>query len=378
MQSFVIWMLFLVAVLFVIQREEKQVTPQASTPWSTNTISITPVNYTFRQFEDALVESVAQNKQSVVSIIATKDFAYYYSNDPFRYGSSEEPKVIQERREVGGWSGIFVHRDGYIVTNRHVIDDADATYTAVFYDGSTAPIEKIRRDPLLDMAVVKIAETTIAEDITPASILWLQQPVQIWQFTYAIGNTLAQFQNSVTLGIISGRNREVAVDERNMYVGLYQTDTPISMGNSGGPLFNIDGQVIGINTAVSAVWQNIGFALPITQEFIDATIASIQEYDQIHRPFIGIRSRFLTKSVAQELQLETDTGMYITELVPDAPAEKAWLHVWDILVAINWLAITDEYPLLYQLYTYKPEQAITVTLIRNNQEREVELKLGMQ
>lgn len=378
LQSLTIGVIFIVAALVVFNREGKQFWPYAQVEAPTS-ISITPVNYSFRQFEDALVESIAMNKKSVVSIIASKDFAYYYSNNPFRWNEEDtEPQIIQERREVGGGSWIFVHQDGYILTNRHVVNDDDATYTIVFYDWSIAQVEQIRRDPILDLAVAKIDASLLPDDITPATILWLQQPVKIGQFTYAIGNTLAQFQNSVTLGIISGRNREIAVDERNIYVGLYQTDTPISMGNSGGPLFDIDGQVIWINTAVSAIGENIGFALPITQEFMDATLASIKEYNQIHRPLIGIRSRFLTKSLAQELDIDIDRGMYINEVVPNSPAAIAGLQIGDVLTAINGLEITDEYPLLYQLYTYKPEQTITLTIIRNNQEREVELDLGMQ
>lgn len=378
-QSLTIGVVFIVAVLFVMKREDRQFGPYAQETAAPTSISITPVNYSFRQFEDALVESIDTTKKGVVSIIASKDFAYYYSNNPFWWNEEEtKPQIIQERREIGGGSWIFVHKDGYVLTNKHVVNDDDATYTVIFYDWSIAQVEQIRRDPLLDLAVVKLDSSLLPEDVHPATILWLQQPVKIGQFTYAIGNTLAQFQNSVTLGIISGRNREIAVDERNMYVGLYQTDTPISVGNSGGPLFDIDGQVIWINTAVSAIGENIGFALPITQEFVDATLASIKEYNQIKRPFIGIRSRFLTKSLAQELDIEIYKGMYINEVVPNSPAAIAGLQIGDVLTAINGLEITDEYPLLYQLYTYKPEQTITLTVIRNNQEREVELDLGMQ
>lgn len=329
------------------------------------------IQYTLKSFEDALVDTVGRVKQSVVSIVITKDLASYRANAPMRFGSENLP----QKTVVGGWSGIFVHKDGYVITNKHVVEDPDAQYSVIFSDGRTVTWQQVRMDPVLDIAVIRISDIGEVASIEPATIISRDDEVNVWQFAIAIGNALAEYQNSVTLGIISGRNRSLGSQNRNLYAWLYQTDTPINQWNSGWPLLDINGRVIWINTAISAEWSNIGFAIPITQQFVDATIKSIQTYNTISRPFIGIQYADLNPQVAQELKVVQTKWVYVAEVVDKTAAAIAGIKKNDVVTAINGKIIDDEYPFLYQLYTFAPGDTVKLTIIRDGMPKEVEISL---
>lgn len=337
--------------------------------WKSVTTTQKQINYNISSFEEALVDVIAAAKPSVVSIIISKDLVYYNT----RY---TQWQLRTQRTQIGGWSGIFVHKDGYILTNKHVLQDPDAEYNIVFADGTMMTGEAVRLDPVLDIAVIKVQNTISDETAVPARAISLEQEVKVGQFAVAIWNALAEYQNTVTLGIISGRNRSLGTQNENVYAWLYQTDTPINRGNSGWPLLDINGKVLGLNTAVSAEGSNIGFAIPLTQEFIDATIKSIQEYNMIARPFIGIQYLDLSIQEAERLKISQTKGVYITEVVEWTAAEAAGIQKWDILTAINGKYINEEYPFLYQLYSFVPGQEVSLTLVRDGMPRDLKVILG--
>lgn len=344
-------------------------------------IKINQVYYSLNQFQQSLIESVEKSKESVVSIVVTKDFAYYYNSNPFSlfedFFSTDTVswwQFMTGSREVGGWSGIYISKDWYILTNKHVVNDPQAKYTVIFSNGKTAEAEQVWLDPQIDIAVIKITNP-IGFKAEPAIVLSLFDEVHVWQFAVAIGNTLAQYRNSVTFGIISWRNRQLDVKDWNIYVGLYQTDTAISQGNSWGPLFDINGRVLGINTAVSAVWSNIGFAIPVTQEFINATIKSIQNYWKIVRPFLGIQYIDINPSVAQKLNISFEKGVYIQEVLENSLASKVWIQKGDIIISLNNKQIDDEYPFLYQLYTHEVWDILSLSVVRDWQEKKLDIRI---
>ena len=187
-------------------------------------------SYDLQAFEQELTDIIHSSKQSVVSIVATKDFLLYYG-DPGQRGVRGQPS--RQRAEIGGGSGIFAQQDGYIITNKHVVEDPTADFLVVFADNSTANVTDIRLDPLIDIAVVKVEPSSIPTDAQPARFADFDRDIRVGQITIAIGNALNEYQNSVTLGIVSGRNRKLRGLDNNVYAGLYQTDTAISQGNSG-------------------------------------------------------------------------------------------------------------------------------------------------
>lgn len=343
--------------------------------WSDNPSSNQSSGVDVDAFQKTLVQTVEEAQKSVVSIVVTRDLVFYRTPF-FWFPWQEDPNLRTQKTQVGWWSGIFVHKDGYILTNKHVVQNPDAQYTVIFADGRMATGETIWVDPVLDIAILKVESMPQGTTAKPARIISLQDEVSIGQFAIAIWNALAEYQNTVTLGIISGRNRNLGMESENLYAGLYQTDTSINRWNSGGPLLDTKGNVIGINTAISAEWSNISFSIPVTQEFVDATLKSIAEYDSVVRPFIGIQYVDLTVSQAQQLGIPNTEGVYVVDVVPGSAADAAWIKKWDIISALQGKVINDEYPFLYQLYTFVPWDEVAFTVLRDNMPRNTIVLLG--
>ena len=228
--------------------------------------------------EEKVVSIVAGMLPSVVSIVATKDlpvvercFIDPFGDDPFFkefFGEFRIPSVCQsegktEKHNVGSGSGFIVSRDGLIVTNRHVVQDVGADYSVILNDGKKLPATILARHATYDLAIAKIQ----AEEQFHAVLLGNSDTLRNGQRVIAIGNALGEFQNTVSLGVISGLRRSIIAGTQGgaaeKLTGLIQTDAAINPGNSGGPLLDLNGEVIGINTAVAQGAENIGFALPI-------------------------------------------------------------------------------------------------------------------
>ncbi len=312
--------------------------------------------------QEAIISNIDQAKQSVVSIVATKNIQYYLLTP------GQRPAVTQSEAKVGGGSGIIVSKSGYIITNKHVVEDPSAAYTIITHDAKTYPVTKVWFDPVLDIAVLRIddSSTLFSWHTQEATFISLGEDVSIGQFAFAIGNVLTELQNTVTFGIVSAKNRELQMQWNNMYVGLLQTDTPINPWNSGGPLLDVYGKVVGINTAINQFAQWVGFALPVTQEFINATIDAVQQYGAIIRPYVGIVYTDITPAVQKEMNISViDYGIYVNDVVPNSPAETATIQWGDIVIAINDVAINTSLPFLYQLYTYKAGDTLRLHILRN-------------
>lgn len=339
-----------------------------------------PITVSLRDFQANLVDIIAQSKKSVVSVVATKDVTFINASDPFDFFFNERrwwwQDSITQRQEVWGGSWIYADKRGYIVTNKHVVDDVKADYSVIFADGSTAKVEKARLDPIIDVAVLKISPADVPAESEPASFMPFKQEVPVGSLTVAIGNTLNEYQNSVTLGIISGRDRRLFSDNENIYAWLYQTDTAISQGNSGWPLIGIDGKVIGINTAISAIGNDIGFSIPVSDEFVQATLSSIQENDAIVRPFIGIQYVDIDRKTQEELKISEKKWVAVMEVVSGWAADQAGIKKNDIITAIDGTPIDEKNPFLYQLFTHKPGEEIIVSLKRWGEEKTVRVTLA--
>lgn len=351
--------------------------------------------------DSALIDVVEKASQSVVSIIIEKpprqatgpnlfgfDFGFpgfeIIPQTPVEPEPQTDFDVEEEEAfvQVGAGTGFVVSKDGLILTNKHVVNDADARYSILTKDGKKYEITVLGVDPVNDLAVVK----TVDAVQLPALELGSSDVVRIGQTVLAIGNSLGEFENTVTKGVVSGMNRRVTASDgagsAETLEAVIQTDAAINPGNSGGPLLNIAGQVIGVNTAVSQQGQSIGFAIPINDAI--RLIESIEKYGRVIRPYLGVRYILIDKQVQQLNSLSVDHGALLRRgeraeelaVIPGSPADKAGLEENDILLSIDGKEINEQNSLVRILGTYDPGTTVTVRVLKDGDEKDVKIVLG--
>ena len=282
----------------------------------------------------------------------------------------------------GAGSGVIVSKDGYVLTNKHVVPEGTDWVTVITDDGKEYEnVRVIGRDPSNDLAFLKIDGV---DNLTPASI-GDSSPVKPGDQVVAIGNALGIFRNSVTAGIISGTGRPLtASDEAGMNAeqleDMFQTDASINPGNSGGPLVNLKGEIIGINTAVSTEGQGLGFAIPINAA--KAVINSVLTKGRLIKAYVGVRYVSVTADIADELKLPVKEGALVRgnaanpPVVPGSPAAKAGLASGDIITQVNGTKIVQGKGLASLLAQYSPGDKVELTLLRDGKEQKVSVTLA--
>ena len=340
---------------------------------------------------DATVDIVKQASPAVVSILAKKDVPVY-QNDPFGFffgpfggstpGSGSPKDSPTEKQTIGGGTGFFVTNDGMIVTNKHVVNDTGAEYTVVTQDGKEYPAKVVARDPARDLAVVKVE----GKDF-PTLELGDSDALQVGETVIAIGNSLGEFPNSVSRGIVSGLKRDIEAGsgygsgQTEHLDDIIQTDAAINPGNSGGPLLDVSGKVVGINTAVAEGAQGVGFALPINS--IKKGIAQATKTGEITAPFLGVRYVLIDKELQKRNNLRYDYGALVLRgetrmdlaVVPGSPADKAGIVEQDIILKINGQKITPDNDLGRSISQYNVGETITLTLSHKGEEKDVSVVL---
>lgn len=333
--------------------------------------------------EDSQVIDVAEEASpAVVSIVVTKDLDQYEDSDPFDFYSNRNRSTPGEETQIGAGSGFIISKEGLILTNRHVVNDTQANYTVVLNDGTKYTAEVIGRDALLDIAVVKI-ETD--EDLPTLNFADSSQ-IKVGQFVIAIGNSLGEFSNTVSTGIISGLSRSIVAGDRDggtqeRLEGVIQTDASINPGNSGGPLLDINGNVVGINVAIASDAENIGFAIPINA--VRQVVDSVVEFGEIVRPYIGVRYTNITEEYAKQNNLPVNYGAHISTstdpknpgVIAGGPADKAGLKAGDIITEVNGKKLTDGVTLQDEGQKYKVGDKIQLKYFRGKEEKTVEVTL---
>ncbi len=333
--------------------------------------------------ESAVITAVDKVNPAVVSIVISKDLPKYEQiGSPFGgfYLQVPSPSGQTQKQNIGAGSGFFVSSDGMIVTNKHVVEDATADYTAVTKDGKKYQAKIVATDPFNDLAVLKIDATGL-----PTVILGDSTNLKLGQRVIAIGNALGQFQNTVTTGVVSGIGRTVTAKGGNQPETLsevIQTDAAINPGNSGGPLLNLSGEVIGVNTAVNQSAQLIGFAIPIDQ--VKTVISDVKQYGKVRRAFLGVRYTIVTDDVASANKLTVNYGAWIvrgdnpqdTAVVPGSPADKAGLLENDIILELDGTKITQDNVLSDLLRNHNPGDRVTLKVLSKNKEKTVSVTLG--
>lgn len=350
-------------------------------PWITKIINKKVVEEKveeYRQIKDLqsdITKAIEKASPSVVSIVVSKDLKIYYEDPNNFYWWY----ITQQKTKIWWGSWIIISSDWYLVTNKHVVQDSWLDYTVVTKDWDNYKVDKIWLDPVLDIAVLKILDQNwdVPTNLVAAEINSYENEVKIWDFSIAIWNALAEFANSVTFGIISGKGRQLdETTNDSIYLGLYQTDTPINPWNSWWPLLDIKWSVIGINTAITSSWQWIWFALPVNDEFVKTTLAVIKKYWKIVRPFVWVNYLDLNKSIAKNLSVDKFEWVYIQDIVKGSPADLAWLKKWDVIIDVNWVKLTKDNNFIYQLYTYEPWTEIELLIYTKWDYKKVKIKLS--
>lgn len=284
-------------------------------------------------------------------------------------------------------TGFIVSKDGLIATNRHVVQGSDRI-TVTLSDGTElTDITKIGQtnsgDPL-DIAFLKIKDSK-GKKLSPVKI-GDSGKMTVGEKVIAIGNALGQFQNTVTTGIISGFGRNVQASDMTgtnaeTLQNLFQTDAAINQGNSGGPLLNVHGEVIGINTAVAGNGaENIGFAIPIND--VKGLIDGVIKTGKLERPYLGVRFISLTDDYAYELGIKTKRGAYIVPgndsqpaIIKDSPADKAGLKSGDIITKIDGVDVNENNSLTSLISKHRVGEEVSVTYIRDNKDHNAKVTL---
>ncbi|MBI5651923.1 MAG: trypsin-like peptidase domain-containing protein [Chloroflexi bacterium] len=309
-------------------------------------------NLTLKE-DSAVIEAVRKVKPAVVTVI----------------------NQLQTRRTTGNptasGSGVVVDPRGYIVTNNHVIE-GQKSLIVVFSDGTKADATIIGTDSIADIAVLKI------EGKVPAVAQFGDSSaLEPGQWAIAIGSPLGDFRGTVTVGVVSALNRQVARMQ-----GLIQTDAAINNGNSGGPLINSLGQVIGINTLVvrstgeGNVAEGLGFAVP--SNMVREIVAQLLTKGKVERAYIGIRYSEVDPTIASTLNLNVTNGVVIGSVEANSPAEKSGLKENDVILAMDATRIDADHPLAVLLFTRKAGETVTLTILRDGKEMQVKLTLTVR
>lgn len=275
-------------------------------------------------------------------------------------------------------SGFIVTSDGIIVTNKHVVSEETANYTVYLADGKKYTAKVLARDSYDDLAFIKIDARSL-----PVANLGDSDQLKVGQWVIAVGNALGEYDNTVTIGVVSAKNRQVSPSDPStgateQLEGLIQTDASIFSGNSGGPLVNLQGEVVGINTAKGPD-QGLGFSIPINS--IKNALESVKTTGKIVRPMLGISFVPVTAQLSKNYNLPVDFGVMIyapmdqQAVATDSPASKAGLQMGDIIVEIDGDRIDANSSLRSLLGKHQPGDEIKIKIMRDRKEKTLTLKL---
>ncbi|MBI5787223.1 MAG: trypsin-like peptidase domain-containing protein [Candidatus Niyogibacteria bacterium] len=347
--------------------------------------------------EDLVTKLVSDTLPAVASVIASKDvpvieqyFINPFENDPF-FNQVIPPELLPdfripqyrqngtEKKQISSGTGFFVSEDGYLITNRHVVEDKTAEYTVLMNDGRKLKAKVMARDPIQDAAFLKVEDGKFS--FVP---LGDSSKLKVGQSVVAIGNALGEFQNTVSVGVISGLRRTIvasgAASGPEILQEVIQTDAGINPGNSGGPLLDLAGRAIGINTAVAQGAENIGFALPINR--VKKALSDVREFGKISYAYLGTRYLIITPEIKAERKLSVDYGALLVKgesgepaVVKDSPAAKAGLKEGDIILEIDGVRLNKDNSLSEVLSQKRVGDKVKLKVLKDGKESVIEVGL---
>ena len=344
----------------------------AAVPAGSSQTSGFPGNETFISVAKLAKASVVNISSSQKSAQSGEAPLNPFFNDPFfrRFFGEEERRlpVPKERREQGLGSGVIVSAEGHIITNNHVVEKADEI-KVLLPDKRTFKAKVIGTDPKTDVAVIKIDATNL-----PVLSWGDSGQLQVGELVLAVGNPFGLNQ-TVTMGIISavGRAHMGIVD----YEDFIQTDAAINPGNSGGALVNLQGQLIGINSAIfSRTGGNMGIGFAIPSNMAKSVMNSLIKYGKVVRGWLGVSIQEINQDLAKEFGATDTSGALVADVMEDSPAAKAKLQRGDIITAYNGIAIKDPTHLRSMVADTAPETTVTVTVLRDKHTKDVKMTVG--
>ena len=331
------------------QQQTLQVAQPTSTAAATNEAIVQTLRISSTDIQTRITEVVESIEPAVVTVVGK------ISGYTTFFGRTTE-------QQVSG-SGFIISTEGFIVTNNHVIEDVNEL-NVILSDGSQIPAEVVSSDIFADLAVIKI------EGPVPAvARLGDSSLLKPGESVIAIGSPLGDFRNSVTVGVISATGRMLDTGKGYVMENLIQTDAAINSGNSGGPLVNLAGEVIGVNTLVvrgdgisSATAEGLGFAVPSNTVSVIAGQIISQGY--FARPYFGVQVQNVTPNIARRYNLAVQWGAYVIKIDENSPAASAGIQVGDIIVRIGERAIGEENTYVNALFSYQPQQEVEVEFYR--------------
>ncbi len=310
--------------------------------------------------ESAVLGLVEKSSPAVVSIAAQQ---VVFS--PFGGASTEDSSI---------GTGFIVESDGLILTNKHVVAAESARYRVILKDGTDYEVLEIHRDPFVDLAILKINPPEA--DKLPAVTLGDSSTLKVGQTAVAIGNALGKFSNTVTVGVVSGIGRGITASsgfgQSEVLDDVIQTDAALNPGNSGGPLLNLSGEVVGINVATTTGAENIGFSIPINA--IKPVLADFKVKGRIVRPFLGIEYVIVTEDLSVLRKLPQ--GAFIQRVVDGTPAAEAGVNAGDIVTKIDDEAINEQNTVAAVIRSHKVGDKLRLTIDRNGQKLELTATLS--
>lgn len=347
-----------VAVYTALQRPPTSPTPALAlaTPAPPATFHVSST-----QIETAITQAVQKVGPAVVTVVGVIP-----GQEGFFFRLPDQ--------EVSG-SGVIISEMGYIVTNNHVVEDA-ARLAVILADGTQLPARLVGADRYADLAVLQVdGRVPAVATLGDSSLLKPGETV------IAIGSPLGDFKNSVTVGVVSATGRVLDSGQGYQIEDLIQTDAAINRGNSGGPLVNLAGEVVGINTLVvhgsgvgGDIAEGLGFAIPANT--VKTVAGQIVEKGYFARPYLGIRWQPITPNVAAVYDLPVEWGAYVAEVVAGSPADRAGLRPGDIITQIGEVAIDAQHSYINALFNYSPGERVRLKVMRGRRTLEVEVTLG--
>lgn len=332
-----------------------------------------------------IIEIAKKACPAVITIVASKDLPKIEGFYMFPFGGKDVmmPKIKDGKKEMqktGGGSGFIISKDGFVLTSQHVVEDHEAEYSVILEPDKKYSAKVLARDPINDIAILKI----VGKDF-PYLELGDSDKIELGEDVVAVGNALGEFHDTLSSGIISGLSRFIQptshlTKQAERLRGLIQTDAAVNPGNSGGPLVNMEGEVIGINTATIAGAQNIGFAIPIN--YAKKDLEEVKKYGRIKFPFLGVKYILLNNEISEKNKLPISMGaLIVRETLGESPiikgsaAEKSGLKEFDIILRINDEEINPDNPLSEILEKYSIGNEINLLVLREKKQINIKVKL---
>jgi serine protease Do len=320
--------------------------------------------------ESVATKVVEKATKSVVTVSINKDVTTNTSDTLNQLFDNSKVETENVEKDIG--TGFIISDDGLIVTNKHVVADTLAKYKVVIGKDEAVEVINIYRDPVNDLAILKVNKTGLASVLMGDS-----DKLKVGQTVIAIGTALGEFRSTVTKGVVSGLGRGITAggsgSEIEKLEDVIQTDAAINPGNSGGPLFDSSGQVVGVNVATSANGQSIGFALPIN--LVKLSVENFRKTGEFDRPYLGIGYKMISKEIA--LANKVPVGAYVQTVIKDSPAEKSGIKMGDIITEIDGKKIDEgkDTSVVGAVNQKKIGDTLKIKYFRDKTETEVEVRL---